>query len=285
MESTLLKSTFCHIPGIGPKTERRLWEAGVLSWSTALDAAPIPLSARRGASLSLQLGESVSRLEAHDARYFYDRLPSHTQWRLFPAFQDSVAYVDIETTGLGGPSDYITTIAVYDGQSIYTYVQGQNLKDFGRDIARYQLLVTYNGKSFDVPFIRNDLGLPMDHAHIDLRYVLASIGYSGGLKGCEKKLGIDRGDLVDVDGYFAVLLWRDYNTGGNAKALDTLLAYNVLDVVNLETLMVIAYNHKLQGTPFEESHPLAFPIQPENPFRADKGTIYRLQRAYGGYRW
>jgi uncharacterized protein YprB with RNaseH-like and TPR domain len=125
----------------------------------------------------------------------------------------------------------------------------------------------------------------MDHAHIDLRYVLASIGYSGGLKKCEKRLGIDRGDLIDVDGYFAVLLWQDYDVAGNAKALDTLLAYNVLDVVNLETLMIIAHNHKLQGTPFEDSHSLALPSPPENPFQADRGTIFRLRRAHGGYRW
>ena len=144
--------------------------------------------------------------------------------------------------------------------------------------------MTYNGKSFDVPFIRNDLGISIEHAHIDLRYVLGSLGYRGGLKACEKKLGIDRGNLVDVDGYFAVLLWRDYRRGGNRRALDTLLAYNVLDVVNLETLMIIAYNHKLRGTPLEGSHSLPAPVQPENPFRADLETIYRLKLSYR-YRW
>jgi len=56
-----------------------------------------------------------------------------------------------------------------------------------------------------------------------LRYVLKSLGYSGGLKSCEKALGLDRGDLDGVDGYFAVLLWRDYQKKHNEKALETLL--------------------------------------------------------------
>ena len=281
----MLRSTFRHILGVGPKTEHLLWEVGVRDWQAALSPNAVPLSEARRKRLCEALHESIARLEAGDARYFGDALPSSELWRMFPEFQDSVAYVDIETTGLGSPGDYITTIALYDGHSVQTYVRGRNLGDFGRDIQCYRLLVTYNGKGFDVPFIRADLGLAMEHAHIDLRYVLASLGYTGGLKGCEKHLGIDRGDLVDVDGFFAVLLWRDYERNRDPRALETLLAYNVLDVVNLETLMVLAYNMKLEGTPFEETHRLPLPVQPSNPFRADLGTIYRIRRTYWRRPW
>jgi uncharacterized protein YprB with RNaseH-like and TPR domain len=281
----LLRSTFRHIHGVGPKTEHLLWEVGVRDWQAALSPNAVSLSEARRGRLCDALHESIARLEAGDARYFSDTLPSSELWRMFPEFQDSVAYVDIETTGLGSPGDYITTIALYDGRSVQTYVQGRNLGDFCRDIQRYRLLVTYNGKGFDVPFIRTDLGLAMEQAHIDLRYVLASLGYTGGLKGCEKRLGIDRGDLVDVDGFFAVLLWRDYERNRDPRALETLLAYNVLDVVNLETLMVLAYNMKLEGTPFEETHRLPSPVQPPNPFRADLGTIYRIRRTYARRPW
>ena len=34
---------------------------------------------------------------------------------------------------------------------------------------------------------------------IDLRYILYSLGFKGGLKGCEKQLGMDRGDLSDSE--------------------------------------------------------------------------------------
>ena len=109
--------------------------------------------------------------------------------------------------------------------------------------------MTYNGKTFDMPFIRRYLGVPVDQAHIDLRYVLASLGYRGGLKECERQMGLDRGELEEVDGYFAVLLWRHYVQHSDRRTLETLLAYNALDVINLEQLMVRAYNLKIAGTP------------------------------------
>jgi uncharacterized protein YprB with RNaseH-like and TPR domain len=220
----------------------------------------------------------VARLAAGDPAFFCHVLASREHWRLYPEFRDSIAYLDIETTGLGDPDDVITTIVLYDGSEIRWYVNGRNLNDFCRDIARYRLVVTYNGKCFDLPFIFRYLGLRMPHAHIDLRYVLASLGYGGGLKGCEQQLGIDRQGLADVDGFFAVLLWRDYVKRRNARALETLLAYNVLDVVNLETLMVLAYNQKIAGTPFADSHRLPVPDRPPNPFREDRETIDRLRR-------
>jgi hypothetical protein len=177
----------------------------------------------------------------------------------------------------------VTTIAVYDGNSIVTYVQGHNLHEFKEDIQKYRVLVTYNGKCFDVPFLESHFGIKLKQVHIDLRYVLKSLGYMGGLKGCERKAGIDRGDLEGVDGYFAVLLWNEYQRNKNDKALETLLAYNVQDVVNLETLMVLSYNLKLKETPFNESHQLAVPSSPRIPFQVDLGTIDRIRGAMGSY--
>ena len=276
----MLTSTFCHIPGIGAQTERQLWAQGLRSWQAVNDGGALPLPPRKTQLVRQHIAESASHLSAGQPGYFYQRLPADQHWRMFPEFQPAVAYLDIETTGLGGPDDYITTIVLYDGKSIRHYVHGDNLEDFGRDIAPYSLLVTYNGKTFDIPFIRNSLGLAMDQAHIDLRYVLASLGYRGGLKQCERRLGLDRKGLRDVDGFFAVLLWDDYRKG-NAKALDTLLAYNTLDVINLATLMPMAYNMKIKDTPFAADRQLAIPTPPELPFQADIGTIERIRRRQG----
>ena len=136
-------------------------------------------------------------------------LASNQSWRLFPEFRDTMAYLDIETTGLDRYYNTITTIALYDGQSIKIYVRGQNLEDFIEDIQKYKVIVSYNGKSFDVPFLEHYFNIRLDHAHIDLRYVFYSLGFKGGLKGCERQLGMDRGDLSDIDGFFAVLLWDE----------------------------------------------------------------------------
>jgi len=249
----------------------------VLSWDDVGRPELRSLIPRKADTVIRYAEESTKRLESGDARYFGERLPSNQQWRLFPDFRHSVAYVDIETTGLGAPADYITAIALYDGDSLRHYVHGQNLEQFREDIGAYKLVVTYNGKQFDLPFIRRYLGAPMLQAHVDLRYVLHSLGYKGGLKGCERQLGIDRGELDGIDGFFAVLLWRDYQRNGNEKALETLLAYNAADVVNLETLLVLAYNMKLRGTAFEQSHCLTVPTPLHIPLRADPATVEKLR--------
>jgi hypothetical protein len=277
----MLQNTFCHIPGIGPWAERHLWRSGILSWHDARGCAALPLAPKQADAVARHIGESISHLDEDDPVYFTSRLPAGEHWRLFPEFRHSVAYLDIETTGLGGPDDYITTITVYDGERLRHYVQGDNLFDFRYDVEEYRLLVTYNGKCFDLPFIRNYFGIPMRQAHIDLRYVLASLGHRGGLKGCERQLGLDRGELADLDGYFAVLLWFDYINNGNERALETLLAYNALDVVNLATLMAIAYNRKLADTPFAGSHRLPVPPPPKLPFRPNLDTIQRIKQQLG----
>lgn len=302
----MLRNTFCHIPGIGLETEKALWRAGVLSWDDVLEGGLEGLSPRRTDILREHVEASVHALDKDDADYFYHRLPVHQQWRLFGAFRQSVGYLDIETTGLGGPRDSITTICIYDGNYLYSYVQGMNrrprraggsctkgapegreqdatgnLEDFADQADTFKLLVTYNGKRFDLPFIRAYLGVEMVQAHIDLMFVLRSLGYRGGLKGCERQLGISRDELEGVDGYFAVLLWNDYVNSGNEAALETLLAYNATDVVNLETLMVLAYNMKLGQTPFAETHALAAPEEVRVPFEADGATIRRIRRALG----
>ncbi len=274
----MIKHTFCHIPGIGAKTERQLWDSGLLSWQAVNEESIKSLSRKRRDLLTRYSTESTAQLAAGNAAYFCDLLPASQAWRMFPDFENWVAYLDIETTGLNGDRDYITTIALYDGLNVYHYIRGENLDEFVDRIASYKLLVTYNGKTFDVPFLRRHLGLSMLHAHIDLRYVLASLGQVGGLKACEKRLGLDRKELADVDGYFAVLLWRDYMRSGNRKSLDTLLAYNIADVLNLATIMPMAYNMKIQDTPFHERL-LPAVAPPEIPFKADTQTIDRIKRA------
>lgn len=254
-----------------------MWADGVHSWQSVAEQSSGSMSGKRREQLTRHCAESIEQLAAGNARYFGSRLPASETWRMFPDFENRVAYLDIETTGLSGDYDCVTTIALYDGRDIYHYVRGENLDEFADRIASYKLLVTYNGKTFDVPFLRRHLGIPLPHAHIDLRYVLAGLGLTGGLKACERRLGFDRADLADIDGYFAVVLWNDYMRTGSRKTLDTLLAYNIADVVNLAGIMPLAYNMKLRDTPFHESHVLPLPELPQIPFRADRATIDRLK--------
>ena len=268
----MLKNTFVHLQGIGQKTEQKLWAAGIHTWDDFKSPYPLNTSVANGELICSNLAESKTNL-SDNPLYFSKLLPSNQHWRLFPHYLNSTAYLDIESTGLSDYSDHITTIALYNGTEIKYYVHNDNLDDFVDEIYKYSLLVTYNGKTFDVPFIEKQFGITLNTAHIDLRYILNSLGYKGGLKGCEKQLGLDRGELEGVDGYFAVLLWQEYTRTGNQKALETLLAYNIEDVINLEALMFKAYNLNIKQTPFYDDLQLSVPDRPEIPFSGDRELI------------
>jgi len=279
----MLKNTFIHIPGIGIKTEQRFWDSGIHNWDDFTPNCPVRLSQSKMDTIASYLEESKQNLKFSNPNYFSDLLPSNQHWRFFPEFRNSTVYLDIETTGLESWGNIITTIALYNSKSITYYVNGQNLNDFPDDIRKYKVIATYNGKTFDVPFIEKYFDIKLDHAHIDLRYILGSLGYRGGLKSCEIQLGINRGDLAGVDGFFAVLLWHDYKRNGNQKALETLLAYNIQDVLTLENLLVIAYNMKIKDTPFYRNQ-LPAPVLPEIPFEVDMETVDRIKGDIGfGY--
>ncbi len=61
--------------------------------------------------------------------------------------------------------------------------------------------------------------------------------------------------------------------------LETLLAYNIQDTVTLESLMVTAYNMKLQLTPFYEKLVVEDLTPPANPFKADPETVERIKNS------
>ena len=272
----MLTHSFIHLPGIGAKTERNIWQSGIHQWQQWKGKPTVKTPNSVTQQLSQLLQQSQEEL-ANGPEFFAGRLPANEQWRLFSHFREHTVYLDIETTGLG-PQAEITTIATYDGHTVRCYVNGQNLDDFAEDISQYKVIVTYNGKGFDVPVIERWFGITLDHAHIDLRYILARLGFKGGLKGCEKQLGMHRGELDGVDGYFAVLLWQDYTGSNNRKALETLLAYNIEDTVNLERLLVEAYNRNIAFTPFAAKLSIPLPAAADIPFRADPATVERLKR-------
>jgi uncharacterized protein YprB with RNaseH-like and TPR domain len=237
----MLKRTFIHLPTIGPRSEAHFWRQGLATWEDFLAVPRIRgLSRERLGWLQRELAGSLTHL--HDPAYFAHRLHAGEHWRLFNHFRPKVAYLDIETTGTVWPGLLVTVVGLYDGRTMRQFVQGYNLQQFPRALAEFDLLVTFNGSQFDLPVLRAyfaDVVLPP--AHVDLRFLLARLGYKGGLKKIEPRFGIRRPDEVDgMDGYMAVLLWQRYQRG-DRRALDTLLTYNREDVVNLEVLMEAAF--------------------------------------------
>ncbi len=233
----MIKRTFIHLPGVGPRIEAHFWRQGLHTWEDLLRAPGVRgFSPERVRRLQGEVRESLEHL--HDADYFGPRLAAAEHWRLFRHFRPRAAYLDIETTGNYWPGLQVTVVGLYDGQTMRQFVHGYNLQKFPRALAELDLLVTFNGTQFDLPVLRAYFpGLQLPPAHVDLRFFLARLGYRGGLKKIEPRFGIQRPDEVDgMDGYMAVILWRRYQRG-DRTALDLLLQYNREDVVNLEVLM------------------------------------------------
>ena len=274
----MLTSTFCHIPGIGYSTEKKLWDQGILNWE---DLLLCPNIVPRVSSHEIRniLNDSIEALPDNPC-FFTHALKGRDSWRLFPHYRARTAYLDIETTGLGQDAE-ITTIALYDGANVTTYINGRNLENFVDDLQQYAVLVTYNGSTFDIPFIERFFKITVSQAQIDLRYILAQLGCRGGLKGCERQFGINRGTLDGINGAFAVVLWREYERYKSDAALETLLAYNIEDTVNLERLLVESYNRNIDQTPFRTERQISFPEAPPLNHHPDPVIMDRVRRQYG----
>jgi len=112
----MIQNTFCHFPGISTTMERELWSDGITSWADLRQRPHPRLTPARLKSLDGRITQSLDRLQSADPVYFAGLLASREHWRLLREFRHAIAYLDIETTGLGGPGDHITTIALYDGR-------------------------------------------------------------------------------------------------------------------------------------------------------------------------
>lgn len=248
-----LENTFLGADGVGPKTERRLWSDGVRTWREFRERDVLGPKTRE--NVLEFVDEGRRRLADDDPEFFERRLPSSELWRLYRNFDDSACFFDIETTGLSSASSVVTTVSFHRDGDTRTLVRGDDLsrEAVERELEDSSLLVSYNGRRFDEPFLEDDLGVDVDVPHLDLMYLGRRCGYTGGLKQVERALDVDRG-LEDVDGREAVRLWRRYERG-DEDALDRLVRYNRLDAENLQAV-VERLHAELRREMLEESEAL-----------------------------
>jgi hypothetical protein len=242
----MIESTFQIAPGIGPSRERALWEDGIARWRDLYTAAPARLPARAERALRAAIADAAGALARGDVDRLAALLPPGEHWRLFGAFGDDAAYLDIETGDDVVGFEGISAIGLLDGRGPHLFLAGRDLARFPEAARGHSMLVTFNGLSFDVPILRRafpDWRPPA--CHVDLRHVLARLGHDGGLKAIERELvplRLARPDhLARLGGWDAVWLWRRGRAGDRA-ALRLFAEYNLYDVVNLRTLMAYAYN-------------------------------------------
>ena len=152
------------------------------------------------------------------------------------------AYLDIETTGLSSAYCDITVVGVYlvnEKESGLVQLVGEDItgENLMSALGGVSIIYTYNGSRFDLPFICAKLGVNLTehYLHRDLMYDCWECNLYGGFKKVEQQLGIFR-QLPDINGEYAVILWRKYKNTGDQRVLQLLLKYNEEDVVNLRLL-------------------------------------------------
>lgn len=210
--------------------------------------------------------------------------PTLEKWRnsdldhpLAPDFEKQLVFFDTETTGLKGAGTLIFLLGFIekhensfrltqyilpgpDHERAFLYASGLWDKKL--------TLVTYNGKSFDVPQVetrwtmnRNLLPPLLTHAHIDLlhgsrriwkeeveTFRLANIE--------EEKLGFFRED--DIPGHLAPIIYQDAVKSGRIGALLKVLKHNEWDILSLIALYIksseLVIETNTQGTAISQTN-------------------------------
>ncbi|MBM9546034.1 ribonuclease H-like domain-containing protein [Leptospira sp. 201903074] len=239
MYGSHLKSSLQLFPGIGEKKEKQLFGVGVYDWESLLQYQKQkndPLLPSVSILLE-RLEELEGQLSEANFSFFTDELPSLEYWRLWQNFPERFCFLDIETTGIS-ESSVTTVVSIYQNHRMQTFERGKDLEFLFDSIASDDILVTYNGKRFDVPFLEREFRYRVKNPQLDLMNLLHSIGIKGGLKKSEVQLGLVRPDeIAGMDGRQAPLLWFEYQRTNNMEALDKLIAYNREDTKNLEIVL------------------------------------------------
>jgi len=241
----MLTSTFVLLKGIGPATERRLWQDGIADWSAFLNRPMIPyISSMKKCWYDDALATAQSRLAVGGADFFRTCLKSRDHWRLFDAFRHRALYLDIETTGHSAREGFVTVVGLYRNGRMQSLVRGENLTEdrLHEALEQTDVLVTFFGSVFDIPYLQTAFPrLNLNKPHFDLCFAARRLGLQGGLKFIERELQIHREEGIEgLDGWDAVRLWHRWR-GGDEGALDLLLRYNAADARNLEPLAELLF--------------------------------------------
>lgn len=254
----MLRASFLFLPGVGPKTEARLWRLGLRDWQAYLEAPPMVGKLARLRRLRPGHARTLERadraLAERDGAWFAERLPDAEHWRALDPFGHGALAVDIETddrgitvVGVHGPRALVPTPGARDrrrgDRSTRLLVRGEDLtpEAVTEALAPATSLLTFNGAAFDLPALAR-WGVEVPRVpHVDLLAPLRRAGLRGGLKKVEASAGIVRPDEVrGLSGYDAILLWKQHELG-DPEALPRLLLYNACDVESLPLLADLAY--------------------------------------------
>lgn len=169
------------------------------------------------------------------------------------------AFLDTETSGLSGGAGSFAFLVGVGGITANGFVLKQFfMRDHGEEpsmlkalsayLDQFDLLVTYNGRTFDQPLLETRYRLqripePFPRLkHVDLLYSARRL-WRLALESCrlqeleQRILGVERHG--DVDGQFIPNLYFDYLRTGNFAPLQPVISHNAVDILSLACLTAI----------------------------------------------
>jgi len=189
-----------------------------------------------------------------------------------PVPAEALRFFDLETTGLSGGSGTLAFLAAVgrlsEGRLAITQFF---LEDFpgerlwlellSKSIPSGSVLVTYNGRAFDLPLLRSRCVMngvpPLEARHIDAlpcsRRLWRRIHGGASLGLLERRiLGIERGEDLPAEAIPGV--WFSFLRDGDSPLLGAVTSHNADDIEGLASL--VASIHGLFADPAAEPRPL-----------------------------
>lgn len=206
----------------------------------------LPEIASRGYAASL-----VSRAAAA-GRSALARGDLHEELRdLLSDFRGSL-FLDTETTGLAGNMVFLLGVMRVAGTgAVLTQVLARDYREERALLERWRglvagarRLVTFNGKSFDLPTLRDRLGLhgievPPEMPHVDLLHH-ARRRWAGAVPDCRLQtlewLVCGRRRTGDIPGEEIGAVYHEFVRTGRAEDIFVVLRHNALDILTLADL-------------------------------------------------
>ncbi len=238
----MLNETYIHLPSIGTVGEQKIWQHTPTTWTHLVDRPDV---LRAGPATCLN--SNIKDLSRRRYGRIASGLARRHHWRALcyrrkeEILSTRWLALDIETTGLRPGLNETTVVGIcghatdFEPVPILADRDGVWWDQLNEYLSRSDIIISYNGTCFDIPFLLEESGgyLQFPSLHLDLRFFLASLGYKGGLKKVQQQMGYFRDSgLRDLDGYMAVILWQEH-LKKRRGALDTLIRYCLEDVVVL----------------------------------------------------
>jgi uncharacterized protein YprB with RNaseH-like and TPR domain len=233
------------INGIGPNTEKKLKQKGYNNISSLLEHDKYANKAEKVLN-DLNSDDFTSKIN-------FIKENSKNKDNLLKCAceipEENFKFMDIETLGLSNVPIILIGLAEIKEKNIITHQyllrdkseEPALISEFLKHLNSDSVFVTFNGKSFDVPYIKNRaayyrIDYPYKLINYDLMYYARNL-WKDTLPNCQLQtiereiFNIKRDD--DVPGAYIPGYWETYHAENNIGPLVPIVEHNRLDVVNL----------------------------------------------------